>query len=188
LQENEEVADVKELDDDVFEIEELYELDELDLIIEEENMKEESKLLLARKYLLYSLPIVVLILLLYSVISNFEFNVVFILLVSLLLLVFTAILILTSISRRIKANYETFVNTISKTLTEINFPNEDSQRTCSICKLEIKPHHTALKCPNCNHIFHKEHLLLWFKSTCLCPICKYDFKASQKNLSNYSEI
>jgi hypothetical protein len=37
---------------------------------------------------------------------------------------------------------------------------------------------------NCGHIFHTEHLMNWFRSNCRCPVCRYDIRDYNPNVSN----
>jgi hypothetical protein len=47
---------------------------------------------------------------------------------------------------------------------------------CKICKWEIFENIIILEC---NHIFHKECINMWFKISPLCPICKGSNKIKQ---------
>jgi hypothetical protein len=35
----------------------------------------------------------------------------------------------------------------------------------------------------CGHIFHTEHLMNWFRSNCRCPVCRYDIRDYNSNVS-----
>ncbi|MFX1449297.1 MAG: RING finger domain-containing protein [Promethearchaeota archaeon] len=43
---------------------------------------------------------------------------------------------------------------------------------CSICLLKIGASEEILRCPHCNSIAHKSHLLEWLKVKGVCPVCK----------------
>lgn len=45
---------------------------------------------------------------------------------------------------------------------------------CSICLEEIKENE-ELKKTRCNHIFHSECIIKWFKISNTCPICRFEF-------------
>jgi hypothetical protein len=36
----------------------------------------------------------------------------------------------------------------------------------------------------CGHIFHTEHLMNWFRSNCRCPVCRYDIRDYNSNVSS----
>jgi hypothetical protein len=36
----------------------------------------------------------------------------------------------------------------------------------------------------CGHIFHTEHLNRWFRTNCICPVCRYDIRNSTSSSSN----
>jgi len=43
---------------------------------------------------------------------------------------------------------------------------------CGICKTSITHGKEVYQCHNCKRIFHKVHLIEWFKKSNTCPICK----------------
>ena len=43
---------------------------------------------------------------------------------------------------------------------------------CGICKTTIKHGKEVYQCHNCETLFHKEHLIEWFKKKDTCPVCK----------------
>ena len=36
----------------------------------------------------------------------------------------------------------------------------------------------------CGHTFHTEHIMNWFRSNCRCPVCRYDIRDYNSNVSN----
>ena len=46
---------------------------------------------------------------------------------------------------------------------------------CAICYENISCGQTATKLP-CNHIFHRECTIEWFRFQVSCPQCRYDFQ------------
>ena len=43
---------------------------------------------------------------------------------------------------------------------------------CGICKTSIKHGKEVYQCHNCETLFHKNHLIEWFKKKDTCPVCK----------------
>ena len=37
---------------------------------------------------------------------------------------------------------------------------------------------------HCGHVFHSEHIMNWFRSNCRCPVCRYDIRDYNPNISN----
>ncbi|NVM03452.1 MAG: hypothetical protein HWN67_14080 [Candidatus Helarchaeota archaeon] len=54
---------------------------------------------------------------------------------------------------------------------------------CSICLLKIGSTEEVLRCPYCNSLAHKSHLLEWLKIKGVCPVCKYPLKWNNKKLT-----
>ncbi|TET27314.1 MAG: hypothetical protein E3J70_12170 [Candidatus Heimdallarchaeota archaeon] len=48
---------------------------------------------------------------------------------------------------------------------------QKSISTCLICKLEIRQNQATKQCPNCDSLFHKNHLLNWLEEHNNCPVC-----------------
>ncbi len=46
---------------------------------------------------------------------------------------------------------------------------------CGICKLTFNQGQLAVFCPQCETLFHKDHLKNWLQTTKHCPVCKYLF-------------
>lgn len=44
---------------------------------------------------------------------------------------------------------------------------------CSVCKLMIRANQTALECPKCGALFHKNHIYEWLEEHDDCPICNH---------------
>jgi hypothetical protein len=36
----------------------------------------------------------------------------------------------------------------------------------------------------CGHIFHTEHIMNWLRTNCLCPVCRYDLREYNSNVSS----
>lgn len=60
-------------------------------------------------------------------------------------------------------------------LEELEFTGEIKRQRCSICKLRLKKNDDVLSCPQCESLFHKEHLVRWLKEIPECPVCVHDF-------------
>ncbi|MFX0133591.1 MAG: RING finger domain-containing protein [Candidatus Hodarchaeota archaeon] len=54
---------------------------------------------------------------------------------------------------------------------------------CSICLLKIGSSEEILRCPYCNSLAHKSHLLEWLKLKGVCPVCKNPLKWIDNKLS-----
>ena len=37
---------------------------------------------------------------------------------------------------------------------------------------------------HCGHIFHTENIMNWFSSHCNCPVCRYDIRDYNSNITN----
>ena len=55
---------------------------------------------------------------------------------------------------------------------------------CEVCKNIIIAGDKVLQSTNCDHIFHKEHILEWINVKSECPVCKE--KINEENLHPYS--
>ena len=60
-------------------------------------------------------------------------------------------------------------------LEELVFTGELKKEKCSICKLRLKQSDEILQCPQCESLFHKEHLVRWLKEIPECPVCENNF-------------
>ena len=45
---------------------------------------------------------------------------------------------------------------------------------CSICQYEYVENDSALRLPNCKHIFHEDCITPWLKGHSHCPLCRYN--------------
>ncbi len=54
---------------------------------------------------------------------------------------------------------------------------------CSVCLSKIESSEDILKCPYCEAIAHKSHLLEWLKLKGVCPVCKYPLKWKNNELT-----
>ena len=52
----------------------------------------------------------------------------------------------------------------------------DLEEVCMLCRKKIKAGEVYLKCPYCQNIFHRTHLLEWIKVKATCPVCKHELK------------
>ena len=55
-------------------------------------------------------------------------------------------------------------------------PNDISEIVCSICYSPFETGVKVIYLPNCNHLYHTECILDWFKSHGTCPNCRQDVK------------
>lgn len=53
---------------------------------------------------------------------------------------------------------------------------EQSEVMCSICFIPFEAQTVVNYLPQCNHVFHRECILEWFKSHGTCPICRLNIK------------
>jgi hypothetical protein len=60
-------------------------------------------------------------------------------------------------------------------LGSLIYDEEILDEKCGICKLTFNQGQTAIFCPNCETLFHKDHLTNWLESANHCPVCKYKF-------------
>ena len=74
---------------------------------------------------------------------------------------------------------------MSKMIEEMIFNGETKGKSCAICKLKIDKNQEILCCPQCNFLFHKEHMIEWLKISAYCPVCNADFS---KIIKKYKEL
>ena len=55
-----------------------------------------------------------------------------------------------------------------------------NNNVCPISLENYRNGETVLKIKHCNHMFKTMHLMLWFRSNCVCPVCRHDIR--QNNL------
>ncbi len=53
----------------------------------------------------------------------------------------------------------------------------DLDESCMLCRKKIKAGEVYLKCPYCQNIYHRSHLLEWIKVKGTCPVCKHKLTA-----------
>jgi len=51
------------------------------------------------------------------------------------------------------------------------YKGEIQNKTCAICKLELRKKQKILQCKECLSLFHQEHLEAWLEKNELCPVC-----------------
>lgn len=67
-----------------------------------------------------------------------------------------------------------FPVTIDEEVKEISldsliYDEEIMDARCGVCKLTFITNQVVVFCPNCENLFHKEHLSDWLKQKPLCP-------------------
>ena len=65
----------------------------------------------------------------------------------------------------------------------LEYKGETKGKICVICKLPFGNNQKILFCPNCESLFHEEHLVSWLSNHTNCPICARDFS---KEIEKYS--
>ena len=56
--------------------------------------------------------------------------------------------------------------------------------SCPISMDEFNENDMVILIRHCGHIFHDEHIMNWFRSNCRCPVCRYDIREYNSNVSN----
>lgn len=56
--------------------------------------------------------------------------------------------------------------------------------SCPISMDEFNDNDMVTVIRQCGHIFHNEHIMNWFTSNCRCPVCRYDIREYNSNVSN----
>jgi E3 ubiquitin-protein ligase RNF115/126 len=66
-------------------------------------------------------------------------------------------------------------------LTRIKISNEqiDLKMDCSVCQCEFEMDEEAVKLP-CDHTFHSDCILPWFKMNNSCPVCRHELPTDNK--------
>jgi hypothetical protein len=54
--------------------------------------------------------------------------------------------------------------------------NPNDQTLCPISLVRFNDEDRVSIIRYCGHIFHTEELLHWFRSSCICPVCRYDIR------------
>lgn len=60
-------------------------------------------------------------------------------------------------------------------ISELQYNGEIEGKKCAICKLTLEKDDVILFCPECETLFHEEHLLDWLADHNDCPVCGRDF-------------
>ena len=60
-------------------------------------------------------------------------------------------------------------------IVELEYRGEIEGKVCAICKLTFRENDIILSCPNCQSLFHENHLLEWLEINDRCPVCEKDF-------------
>jgi hypothetical protein len=56
--------------------------------------------------------------------------------------------------------------------------------SCPISMEEFNDTDMVTVIRHCGHIFHTENLMSWFRSNCRCPVCRYDIRDYNSNVSS----
>ena len=60
---------------------------------------------------------------------------------------------------------------------DLNLSNgSDSGISCSICYIPFTGDNSVVSLPKCEHLYHSECILSWFKTRTTCPICRLDMR------------
>lgn len=62
-------------------------------------------------------------------------------------------------------------------LDSLIYDEEILHERCGVCKLTFITNQVVVFCPNCENLFHKEHLSEWLKQKPYCPVCSYNFSS-----------
>lgn len=54
--------------------------------------------------------------------------------------------------------------------------SEDSGVSCSICYIPLKEDAQVVALPQCEHLYHQDCIVSWFKTKTTCPICRLDIR------------
>jgi hypothetical protein len=57
-------------------------------------------------------------------------------------------------------------------------------RSCPISMDNFDDDNMVTIIRHCRHIFTSDHLNTWFRSNCRCPICRYDIRSDNSNVSS----
>lgn len=60
-------------------------------------------------------------------------------------------------------------------ISELEYIGEIKGQKCAICKLILEEDDEIVFCPECETLFHEEHLLDWLTDHNDCPVCGRDF-------------
>jgi len=58
-----------------------------------------------------------------------------------------------------------------KNLERFVFKGDIKGKICKICKLDLRKKQKVVACPQCQSLFHKEHLEEWLEKSQNCPVC-----------------
>ena len=56
--------------------------------------------------------------------------------------------------------------------------------SCPISMDEFNDNDTVIVIRHCGHTFHNQHIMNWFRTSCRCPVCRYDIREYNSNVSN----
>ena len=59
-----------------------------------------------------------------------------------------------------------------KNIERLIYKGNIEGKVCAICKLDLRKKQKIVACPQCQTLFHKEHLEEWLEKEEKCPICK----------------
>jgi len=68
--------------------------------------------------------------------------------------------------------------------------NPNNQTCCPISLVHFNDEDRVSIIRYCGHIFHTEELLHWFRSSCICPVCRYDIRNynTQNNVEYNNDV
>jgi hypothetical protein len=56
--------------------------------------------------------------------------------------------------------------------------------SCPISMDEFNDNDMVIVIRHCGHTFNADHIMNWFRSNCRCPVCRYDIREYNSNVSN----
>jgi hypothetical protein len=56
--------------------------------------------------------------------------------------------------------------------------------SCPISMDEFSDNDMVTMIRHCGHIFHTEHIMNWFRNHCRCPVCRYDIREYNTDVTN----
>jgi len=66
---------------------------------------------------------------------------------------------------------------------KITFSQTDLKMDCSVCQCEFELDEEVVKLP-CDHLFHSDCILPWFKMNNSCPVCRFELPTDNEAYEN----